>query len=178
MSANENGVGLSVNESLKDRRPSQVMNQSQLGQRGSLANIAIPNETGTGAVEVPATRSSISDASPYMHNLSINGPKERRGSRNSFGAQLPIPRSKRQSRLSSVAYASGQAQRPGMPSIQPTREILAGQVQDQSAEKVKAAKNMGFVFDIDGVLVHGATSSPASSASPWTGSSSSSPTLP
>ena len=42
-----------------------------------------------------------------------------------------------------------------MPSIQPTREILAGQVQDQSAEKVKAAKNMGFVFDIDGVLVHG-----------------------
>ena len=103
MSANENGVGLQVNESLKDRRPSQVMNQSQLGQRGSLANIAIPNETGTGAVEVPATRSSISDASPYMHNLSINPSKERRGSRNSFGAQLPIPRSKRQSRLSSVS---------------------------------------------------------------------------
>jgi len=155
MSGFENGVGLSVNEQ-KDRRPSQVMTAAQLGERGSLANIAIPNENGTGAVEVPATRNSMADASPYMHNLSLApSQKERRGSRNSFGAQLPIPRSKRQSRLSSVAYASGQAARPGMPAIQPTREILAGQVQDQSAEKVKAAKDMGFVFDIDGVLVHG-----------------------
>ena len=139
MSGFENGVGLSVNEQ-KDRRPSQVMTAAQLGERGSLANIAIPNENGTGAVEVPATRNSMADASPYMHNLSLApSQKERRGSRNSFGAQLPIPRSKRQSRLSSVAYASGQAARPGMPAIQPTREILAGQVQDQSAEKVKAA---------------------------------------
>ncbi|GAB7323755.1 hypothetical protein MBLNU13_g07216t1 [Cladosporium sp. NU13] len=155
MSGFENGVGLSVNEQ-KDRRPSQVMTAAELGQRGSYANIAIPNENGTGAVEVPATRDSVADASPYMHTLSLApSQKERRGSRNSFGAQLPIPRSKRQSRLSSVAYASGQAERPGMPPIQPTREILAGQVQDQSAEKVKAAKDMGFVFDIDGVLVHG-----------------------
>lgn len=42
-----------------------------------------------------------------------------------------------------------------MPPIQPTREILASQVQDMSGEKVRAAKDMAFVFDIDGVLVHG-----------------------
>jgi HAD superfamily hydrolase (TIGR01456 family) len=42
-----------------------------------------------------------------------------------------------------------------MPPIQPTRDILAAQVQDLSSEKVKAAKDMAFVFDIDGVLVHG-----------------------
>lgn len=109
-----------------------------------------------GAVEVPATRSSIADAAPYMHQLSLSpSQRDRRGSRNSFGAALPIPRSKRQSRLSSVAYADGRPQRPGMPPIQPTREILAGQVQDMSQQKVAAAKDMAFVFDIDGVLVHG-----------------------
>lgn len=42
-----------------------------------------------------------------------------------------------------------------MPLIQPSREILAAQVQDIKGEKVKAAKDMAFVFDIDGVLVHG-----------------------
>jgi len=42
-----------------------------------------------------------------------------------------------------------------MPPIQPTREILAAQIQDLSGEKVRAAKDMAFVFDIDGVLVHG-----------------------
>jgi HAD superfamily hydrolase (TIGR01456 family) len=42
-----------------------------------------------------------------------------------------------------------------MPAIQPTREILASQVQDMSQQKVSAAKDMAFVFDIDGVLVHG-----------------------
>ncbi|KAF2167867.1 hypothetical protein M409DRAFT_22015 [Zasmidium cellare ATCC 36951] len=109
-----------------------------------------------GAVEVPASRSSIADASPYMHQLSLSpSMKDRRGSRNSFGAALPIPRSKRQSRLSSVTHADGRPQRPGMPPIQPTREILAGQVQDMSKQKVSAAKDMAFVFDIDGVLVHG-----------------------
>lgn len=109
-----------------------------------------------GAVEVPATRSSIADATPYMHQLSISpSQRDRRASRNSFGASLPIPRSKRQSRLSSVAYADGRPQRPGMPAIQPTREILASQVQDLSSETVKLAKDMAFVFDIDGVLVHG-----------------------
>ncbi|CAK1360276.1 putative CDP-alcohol phosphatidyltransferase class-I family protein [Cercospora beticola] len=109
-----------------------------------------------GAIEVPATRSSIADATPFMHQLSLSpSQKDRRGSRNSFGAALPIPRSKRQSRLSSIAYADGKPQRPGMPPIQPTREILASQVQDMSSQKVKAAKDMAFVFDIDGVLVHG-----------------------
>lgn len=113
-------------------------------------------EADDGPVEVPATRQSVADASPYMHQLSLApSQKERRGSRNSFGASLPIPRSKRQSRLSSVAYADGRPSRPGMPPIQPTREILASQVQDLAGEKVKAAKDMAFVFDIDGVLVHG-----------------------
>ncbi|KAG9807844.1 HAD-superfamily hydrolase, partial [Aureobasidium melanogenum] len=108
------------------------------------------------SVEVPATRSSIADPSPFMHQLSLSpSMKDRRGSRNSFGASLPIPRSKRQSRLSSVHYPDAKSGRPGMPPIQPTREILASQIQDLSSEKVKAAKNMAFAFDIDGVLVHG-----------------------
>ncbi|KAK3203325.1 hypothetical protein GRF29_112g898590 [Pseudopithomyces chartarum] len=115
------------------------------------------NGQGHNSIEVPATRSSISDASAYMHNLSLSpSMRDRRGSRNSFGTSLPIPRSKRQSRLSSVHYAEdGKPTRPGMPPIQPTRDILAAQVQDLSSEKVKAAKDMAFVFDIDGVLVHG-----------------------
>ncbi|KAF1978623.1 HAD-superfamily hydrolase [Bimuria novae-zelandiae CBS 107.79] len=130
------------------------------GSSMSKDTLSIPadgNTHGHGAIEVPATRSSISDASAYMHNLSLSpSMKERRGSRNSFGTSLPIPRSKRQSRLSSVTYADGgKATRPGMPPIQPTREILAAQMQDLSSEKVKAAKDMAFVFDIDGVLVHG-----------------------
>ncbi|KAF1841933.1 HAD-superfamily hydrolase [Cucurbitaria berberidis CBS 394.84] len=123
-------------------------------------NVAIPTNgdaSGTvNSVEVPATRSSISDASAYMHNLSLSpSMRDRRGSRNSFGTSLPIPRSKRQSRLSSVHYPEGQPQRPGMPPIQASRDILASQMQDLSSEKVHAAKDMAFVFDIDGVLVHG-----------------------
>ncbi|KAF3388701.1 Uncharacterized protein F1880_004171 [Penicillium rolfsii] len=96
-------------------------------------------------VEIPATRSSISDAASLMHNLSLSpSMKERRGSRNSFGTSLPIPRSPRRSRLSSQR---------GTPSV--SRDILASQVQDMSKEKVAAAKNMAFAFDIDGVLAHG-----------------------
>ncbi|KAF3017760.1 hypothetical protein G7054_g814 [Neopestalotiopsis clavispora] len=122
--------------------------------------IPIPGDSGEGPVEVPATRSSISEAAKYMHNLSVSpSMKDRRGSRNSFGASLPIPRSKRQSRLSSVHYPDGpndgRPTRPGMPPIQPTRALLASQIQDLSADKVKKAKNMAFAFDIDGVLVHG-----------------------
>ncbi|KAK7191349.1 hypothetical protein DPSP01_003039 [Paraphaeosphaeria sporulosa] len=120
--------------------------------------LSIPaDNNGTTSIEVPATRSSISDASAYMHNLSLSpSMRDRRGSRNSFGASLPIPRSKRQSRLSSVHYAEdGKPSRPGMPPVQPTRDILAAQMQDLSGEKVTAAKDMAFVFDIDGVLVHG-----------------------
>jgi hypothetical protein len=91
-----------------------------------------------------------------MHNLSLSpSMRERRGSRNSFSTSLPIPRSKRQSRLSSVHYPSGVAQHPGIPSIQPSRDIIAAQLRDLSSEKVRAAKDMAFVFDIDSVLVHG-----------------------
>lgn len=114
---------------------------------GSGATLPIPSDPNSKTIEIPATRSSISDAAQYMHNLSL-GPsmRDRRGSRNSFGTSLPIPRSPRVSRLSSVYKA-------GSPSV--TRDLLASQVQDMSKEKVEAAKNMSFVFDIDGVLAHG-----------------------
>jgi HAD superfamily hydrolase (TIGR01456 family) len=126
-------------------------------------SLAIPGDAqddgSINAVEVPATRSSVADTTNYMHNLSISpSMRDRRGSRNSFGTSLPIPRSKRQSRLSSVNYpedGSGAAKRPGMPTIQPSRDIIAAQLQDLAGEKVRAAKDMAFVFDIDGVLVHG-----------------------
>ncbi|KAF9887756.1 hypothetical protein FE257_009562 [Aspergillus nanangensis] len=113
--------------------------------RGSLAgSLPIPNDAGN-TVEIPATRSSISDAAQFMHNLSISpSTRDRRGSRNSFGTSLPIPRSPRVSRLSSVVTAGGAS-----------RDLLASQVQDMSKEKVAAAKNMAFAFDIDGVLAHG-----------------------
>jgi len=119
-------------------------------------SLAIPGpEDGSAPQEIPATRSSISEAAKYMHTLSVSpSMRDRRSSRNSFGTALPIPR-KRQSRLSSVHHADGRPTRPGMPPIQPTRELLVAQVQDQMADKVKKAKNMAFAFDIDGVLVHG-----------------------
>ncbi|KAI1121948.1 HAD-superfamily hydrolase [Nemania abortiva] len=121
--------------------------------------LPIPGDHGEGPIEIPASRSSISEAAKYMHNLSVSpSQKDRRSSRNSFGASLPIPRSKRRSRLSSsytVDDADGHLTRPGMPPIQPTRDILASQIQTIEAEKVKKAKNMAFAFDIDGVLVHG-----------------------
>ncbi|KAF2006946.1 phosphatidyl synthase-like protein [Amniculicola lignicola CBS 123094] len=107
-------------------------------------------------IAVDSFQSTLADASSFMHNLSMSpSMKDRRGSRNSIGSVLVIPRSKRQSRLSSVHYPDGVAQRPGMPVIQASRDILASQMQDLSGEKVRAAKNMAFVFDIDGVLVHG-----------------------
>ncbi len=121
--------------------------------------LPIPGDDGEGPIEVPATRSSISQAGKYMHILSISpSQKDRRSSRNSFGASLPIPRSKRRSRLSSVHNAEdsdGRPTRPGMPAIQPTRQILASQIQSVETKKVAKAKNMAFAFDIDGVLVHG-----------------------
>ncbi|KAK4454494.1 HAD-like domain-containing protein [Podospora aff. communis PSN243] len=126
-------------------------------------SITIPTSPGShNTIEVPAIRSPGADASQYMNQLSASPSlRERRLSRNSFGAALPIPRSKRQSRLSSVTNAdvkhalASTDTRPGMPVMQPTREILVSHVQDVKAEKVRAAKNMAFVFDIDGVLVHG-----------------------
>ncbi|PGH30358.1 TIGR01456 family HAD hydrolase [[Emmonsia] crescens] len=108
--------------------------------------IPIPSDTqGGSAIEVPASRSSISDAAHLMHNLSLSpSMKFRRASRNSFGTSLPIPRSPRASRASLGPDAPGAL-----------RDLLASQVQDLSKEKVKAAKNMAFAFDIDGVLLHG-----------------------
>jgi HAD superfamily hydrolase (TIGR01456 family) len=148
---------------VKSRELHRVSSRADQHPVGSYAStLSVPEDNhGTpsngNTVEIPATRSSISDAQSYMHQLSLSpSMKERRGSRNSFGVSLPIPRSKRQSRLSSVHYPQdGKLTRPGMPPIQPTRDILAAQMQDLSSEKVKAAKDMAFVFDIDGVLVHG-----------------------
>jgi HAD superfamily hydrolase (TIGR01456 family) len=126
--------------------------------------LAIPASTSPthNTIEVPASKSPDAHAEKYMHNLSMSpSMKERRVSRNSFGTSLPIPRIKRQSRLSNVSTpdmagsVDSRPVRPGMPPIQPTREILASQVQHVHAEKVLKAKNMAFVFDIDGVLVHG-----------------------
>lgn len=130
----------------RDPRPSDAVNAlSPRDQRGS-GGLAIPADGGN-TIEIPATRSSISDAAQFMHNLSLSpSMKDRRGSRNSFGTSLPIPRSPRASRLSSI-------QRLGAPSV--SRDILASQVQDMSREKVQTAKNMAFAFDIDGVLAHG-----------------------
>jgi len=133
--------------------------------RGSFGNaLTVPLSPGSNShntIEVPAVRSPAADASEFMHELSLSpSMKERRVSRNSFSAALPIPRSKRQSRLSSVTYPEVQqalraGQPEGAPSTNLTREFLASRVQDVKADKVKAAKNMAFVFDIDGVLVHG-----------------------
>lgn len=130
----------------------RLSSRNAVNGNGNGNTLSVSAEEGPNAIEVPATRSQTADAQSYMHNLSLSpSMKDRRGSRNSFGASLPIPRSKRQSRLSSVHYLT----RPGMPPIQASRDILAAKVQDMSSEKVLAAKNMAFVFDIDGVLVHG-----------------------
>ncbi|KAL4794822.1 HAD-like domain-containing protein [Aspergillus venezuelensis] len=110
-----------------------------------------PNENGESEelgniVEVPATRSSIADV--QLGNLSLSpSMKDRRASRNSFGVSLPIPRSSRPSRLSTVQNASSTRQR--------VQDVVRLGVQDKAAEKVKAVKNMAFCFDIDGVLAHG-----------------------
>ncbi|KAL1846525.1 hypothetical protein Plec18167_005361 [Paecilomyces lecythidis] len=128
----------------RDTRPSVS------APRGSIAIPGDPNAPGN-TIEVPATRSSISDAQQYMHNLSLSpSMRDRRGSRNSFGTSLPIPRSPRPSRLSSVINQDG-----GRPNLLKSREIMASQIQDMHKDKVKAVKNMAFAFDIDGVLVHG-----------------------
>jgi HAD superfamily hydrolase (TIGR01456 family) len=146
---------------VKSRELHRISSRTEQHPVGShTSTLSIPedgHDTNNNTVDVPATRSSISDAQSYMHQLSLSpSMRDRRGSRNSFGLSLPIPRSKRQSRLSSVHYPrDGKLSRPGMPPVQPSRDILAAQMQDLSSEKVEAAKDMAFVFDIDGVLVHG-----------------------
>ncbi|KAJ5217226.1 HAD-superfamily hydrolase [Penicillium chermesinum] len=115
-----------------------------VSRRSAAAGLPIPSGGGANTVEIPTTRSAISDAAALMHNLSLSpSMKERRGSRNSFGTSLPIPRSPRRSR----------SRMPGGPAI--SQDILVSQVQDMSKEKVEKAKNMAFAFDIDGVLAHG-----------------------
>ncbi|RFU32174.1 hypothetical protein B7463_g4184, partial [Scytalidium lignicola] len=107
------------------------------------------------AIEVPASRSSLGEADRYMHSLSVAPQVDRRGSRNSFGTSLPIPRTPRQSRVPSVVGIDGKVVdiRAGM--MQPTRAIISSQLQDLNVGKTRRAKNMAFAFDIDGVLVHG-----------------------
>jgi hypothetical protein len=79
-----------------------------------------------GTIEIPATRSQIAESEAFMHSLSISPSHlNRRGSRNSFGASLPIPKTKRQSGLSTFATADGRPTRLGMPSIQPSRHITS-----------------------------------------------------
>ncbi|KAJ5541797.1 haloacid dehalogenase-like hydrolase [Penicillium pulvis] len=121
--------------------------QAARSPRDLNSGIPIPDEHGE-TIEIPATRSSMSGTSAMMHHLSL-GPstRDRRGSRNSFGTSLPIPRSPRMSRSSRLSRAT----RPSVVG----RDIMASQVQDMSPEKVAAVKNMAFAFDIDGVLVHG-----------------------
>ncbi|KAL7921463.1 HAD-superfamily hydrolase [Trichoderma austrokoningii] len=144
-------------------QPVQSSQQNAAGEHtanavhaGALAIPMSPTSLSHDAIEIPATRSPHADASKYMHNLSLSpSMRDRRASRNSFGTSLPIPRSKRQSRLSSVHHIDREALASGAVPIQATRDILAAQIQDISADKTKKAKNMAFVFDIDGVLVHG-----------------------
>lgn len=116
--------------------------------------LPIPGEPGLGhTIEIPATRSSISDV--HMQRLSLSpSMKDRRGSRNSFGVSLPIPREPRKSARLSVV---------GKP-ISHVRNILASELQDQEKEKVKKVKNMCFCFDIDGVLAHGNNAIPEAQA--------------
>ncbi|KAI1824713.1 HAD-superfamily hydrolase [Xylaria intraflava] len=120
--------------------------------------IPIPGDHGEGPIEIPASRPAMSEAAKYMHNLSVSpSQKDRRPSRNSFGASLPIPRSKRRSRLSShgARDANGHMAMSGTLPVRSSRQILASQIQTVEAKKVEKAKNMAFAFDIDGVLVHG-----------------------
>ncbi len=123
--------------------------------------LSVPTDEGGNSetVEVPASRSPWADTHEIMHPLSqAPSSRERRGSRNSFGASLPIPRMKRGSRLSSSIQIEDGINNLNVgdrQSAQPRREILAGQLQDMSMVKTKAAKDMAFAFDIDGVLVHG-----------------------
>ena len=136
---------------------SHFKNRANLGH--DLTIPTSPTAHTHGTIEIPALRSPDADSTQFMHHLSgTPSTKDRRVSRNSFGTSLPIPKSKRQSRLSGVIYPEDvqAALRDGKPGLlQPTREILTSQVQDVLSDKVKAAKNMAFVFDIDGVLVHG-----------------------
>ncbi|RPA97330.1 HAD-superfamily subfamily IIA hydrolase [Choiromyces venosus 120613-1] len=123
-------VGTNI-PSLQSTKKNDANNSRRDSQDGTLPVPTPENPTGTeNTIEIPATRSSVGDVEKLMHSLSVSPHQRgRRGSRNSFGASLPIPRVKRPSHLS----------RPGM----------------IAEEKASAVKNLAFVFDIDGLLVHG-----------------------
>ncbi|KAK3352787.1 hypothetical protein B0T25DRAFT_568048 [Lasiosphaeria hispida] len=70
---------------------------------------ASPNGKGHHVIEVPATQSPDAHAQQYMNTLSQPPSMKEPGlSRNSFGASLPILRSKHGSRLSNVTTADVQ----------------------------------------------------------------------
>lgn len=121
------------------------VNGDSVEPKAQAPEATLPADAEGNIIEVPSTRSAVSDV--QMQSLSLNpSMKDRRASRNSFGVSLPIPRSSRpsRSRLSSVTTARDHV-----------RDIVASGVQDRHEEKVKAVKNMAFCFDIDGVLAHG-----------------------
>lgn len=127
-------------------QPSSHISINILTALFSEPKLPVPAPQGSGVIEIEATRSALGESEKLMHSLSIApSQRERRGSRNSFGASLPIPRVKRPSHL----------YRPGLPASVPSFDILAAKAQDLAQEKVSAAKNVAFIFDIDGVLVHG-----------------------
>ncbi|KAJ6163025.1 hypothetical protein N7497_003004 [Penicillium chrysogenum] len=119
---------LAVDPASQDPRAQDPQGALSPRDQRAASGLAIPSASGN-TVEIPATRSAISDAAQFMHNLSLSpSMKDRRGSRNSFGTSLPIP--------------------PLPPPVPPL-------VQDINKEKTAKAKNMAFAFDIDGVLAHG-----------------------
>lgn len=108
--------------------------------------------------EVPASHSPYSDATKYMHHLSVTpSQKDRRASRNSFGASLPIPGAKWKSHVpgSKQGGTSISSICSSLSPVQSSGNIISSQTQQSSARVVVAAKNMAFAFDIDGVLVRG-----------------------
>ncbi|KAL2109665.1 hypothetical protein VUR80DRAFT_2159 [Thermomyces stellatus] len=135
-----------IPKSGQDPRPRVSFSDNVNGRPDLSAHVDTSN-VDSNAIEVPASRKSIGDADELQHQLSsAPSMKDRRASRNSFGASLPIPRSPRTSRrLSSLVWQDSSER----------RDLLASQVQDMAQEKVAAAKNMAFAFDIDGVLLHG-----------------------
>jgi HAD superfamily hydrolase (TIGR01456 family) len=95
-----------------------------------------------GTFEVPASRSPYGDASKHMHSLSHPlSRKERRTSRNSFGAALPIPHPTLKASLSPVFSEDD--------------DLIPFPTQHLWKPIIAAAKNMAFAFDIDGVFVQG-----------------------
>ena len=135
-----NGADTAPQDVAPNEVPAEIPGPSEQGHGSVIEVTGASGQT----IEVPATRSSISDT--HMQRLSLSpSMKDRRGSRNSFGVSLPIPREPRKSSRLSVV---------GKPTSH-VRNILASELQDQEKEKVKKVKNMCFCFDIDGVLAHG-----------------------